>query len=143
MRLAASVRDAVIEHARETAPNEACGLLGGVSTPEPTVLESIRTPNVARPPSRRFEIDPEALLAGRETIAEAGYELLGFYHSHPDSPAEPSATDLELARWDDTYMLIVSLSGAAPSLGAWEFVGETFHPEPVEVDVEPSFGDST
>lgn len=143
MRLAATVRDAVIEHARETAPNEACGLLGGVSTPEPTVLESLRTPNVASAPNRRFEIDPEALLAGRDTLTEAGYELLGFYHSHPDSPAEPSSTDLELAQWDETYTLIVSLSGTEPSVGAWEFAGETFHPEPVEVEVDPSWGDST
>lgn len=143
MRLAVSVRDAVIKHAHETAPKEACGLLGGVSTPEPTVLESVRTPNVARPPSRRFEIEPEALLAGRETIAEAGYELVGFYHSHPDSPAEPSDTDLELARWEETYMLIVSLGGNGPSFGTWEFAGGTFHQEPIEFEAEPTGGDST
>ncbi|MBS3761438.1 MAG: Mov34/MPN/PAD-1 family protein, partial [Halodesulfurarchaeum sp.] len=67
MQLAASVRESIVEQARETAPNEVCGLLGGRTGPPATVQDSIRTPNVATNPTRRFEIDPEALLAGRET----------------------------------------------------------------------------
>ncbi|MEF8893708.1 M67 family metallopeptidase, partial [Halodesulfurarchaeum sp.] len=89
MQLAASVRESIVEHALEAAPKEACGLLGGRTGPPATVQDSIRTPNVASTPTRRFEIDPEALLAGRETFIEKGVELIGFYHSHPNGPNEP------------------------------------------------------
>ena len=133
MRLARSAREAILGHARDASPAEACGLLGGLAGEDPTVLTAIPTPNVASDPDRRFEIDPEALLTGRDAIRAAEQELLGFYHSHPQGPAEPSATDESLARWADTYMLIASLSGAEPSLGAWFYTGETFRPETVEM----------
>lgn len=143
MQLAASVGESIVAHAREAAPNEACGLLGGRADTPSIVLDSIRTPNVATTPTHRFEIDPEALLAGRETLIEKDQELLGFYHSHPEGPTEPSATDLETARWTDKCTVIVSLRGSEPELGAWLFTGEAFEPKPITVTTEGTDGDST
>lgn len=133
MRLSRSARETILGHARDASPAEACGLLGGLEGEDPTVLTAIPTPNVASVPARRFEIDPEALLAGRDAIHAADQVLLGFYHSHPQGPAEPSATDESLARWADTYTLIASLSGSEPSLNAWFYTGESFRPESVEI----------
>lgn len=143
MHLAAPVRKALISHAREATPAEACGLLGGREGDPPTVLDSIRTPNIAENPKRRFVIDPEALLAGRETLLGAGHELLGFYHSHPEGPDEPSATDQETARWAGKYTIIVSLVGAEPTLSGWFFTGETFRPVPIADRKPATDGDST
>ena len=133
MYLAASVRASLIAHAREEAPDEACGLLGGRSGTQPVVQTSIRTANIAAEPTYRFEIDPEALLAGRDRLESAGQELIGFYHSHPKGPAEPSETDQEAARWDQTYTVIVSLDGPDPTIGAWFDTGESYRPEPIEI----------
>lgn len=132
MKLAATVRESIIDHARDTSPNEACGLLGGHAGDTPTILRSVPTPNVASNPTIRFEIDPEALLAGRDQLSRDGHDLLGFYHSHPKGPAGPSETDREAARWPETYTVIVSLGDAQPTVGAWFDTGDSFRPEPLE-----------
>jgi len=133
MRLSRTARETIVGHARDASPEEACGLLGGRSGGDPIVLTAIPTPNVANDPPYRFEIDPEALLAGREALEAENQELLGFYHSHPQGPAGPSETDEALARWDSMYMLIASLAGSDPAIGAWFYTGDEFRPEAVEV----------
>ncbi|MFW6004160.1 MAG: Mov34/MPN/PAD-1 family protein [Halodesulfurarchaeum sp.] len=132
MKLSESVRNAIVKHARETAPKEACGLLGGREGDPPVVLESIRTPNVAADPTHRFEIDPAALLEGHESFDAAGHSLLGFYHSHPAGPPTPSETDRGGAAWPNTTVLIVSLGGPEPELGAFWDTGDRFQPVPLE-----------
>ena len=61
--------------------------------------------------NRLYEIDPAQLidLEFRELPAQ-GSEIVGIYHSHPESPAYPSATDVELAFWPDAVFLICSLA---------------------------------
>lgn len=143
MKLAKSVRDSILEHAREAAPKEACGLLGGQDGDPPVVLDSIRTPNVAEQPTRRFEIDPEALVTGHESFEAADRSLLGFYHSHPAGPAAPSETDRGGAAWPNSYVLIASLAEREPELGAWWFTGETFRSVPLETVEATDGADST
>ncbi|MDZ7850207.1 MAG: M67 family metallopeptidase [Halodesulfurarchaeum sp.] len=143
MKLSESVRDSILEHAREADPKEACGLLGGRDGDPPVVLGSIRTPNVADNPTRRFEIDPEALLEGHESFEAAGLSLLGFYHSHPVGPSAPSETDRDGAGWANSAVLIASLADREPVLGAWWFTGETFRSIPLETIESPHGADST
>lgn len=142
MQLGGTVRETILGHAKDVAPAEACGLLGGHEG-SPTVAETaIPTPNVASNPDEQFEIDPEALIAGREALLEGGEELLGFYHSHPEGPPEPSTTDREQARWAGKYTVIATLAPNAPTLGVWEDTGASFRSEPIEV-VSDSDADST
>ena len=75
-------------HAEHAYPEEACGLV--LRTPEGK-LEARPARNLAPDPRRHFDIAPEALLDALERGA-----LHGFYHSHPDGSASPSAQDLEL-----------------------------------------------
>jgi proteasome lid subunit RPN8/RPN11 len=62
---------------------------------------------------RRFLIGPAEYRAAERRAAETGVQLLGFYHSHPDHPAEPSTFDLEHA-WPNLSYLIVSVRGGRP-----------------------------
>ena len=88
MRVA--VCDAIVAHARETAPAECCGLfLGGGEE----IVEAVRARNVADDPATRFLIDPADHFAAIRTARERGLEVVGFYHSHPISPPEPSERD--------------------------------------------------
>ncbi|MGC4115688.1 MAG: Mov34/MPN/PAD-1 family protein [Myxococcales bacterium] len=80
-----------IEHAEEAYPEEACGL---VVRAESGQLEAIRSRNVSERPRDQFELEPDV---GLLTALRTG-RLQGFYHSHPDGPAKPSAEDLEKAR---------------------------------------------
>ena len=131
MRLSRTARETIVGHARDAAPAEACGLLGGRSGTPATVTVAIPTPNVADRPRDRYVVDPEALIAGQEALDADGWDLLGFYHSHPRGPAEPSATDRELARWPDHATVIVSLAEEPPTLSA--FTGPDLDPQPLEL----------
>jgi proteasome lid subunit RPN8/RPN11 len=84
---------AIHEHGRETYPHECCGALigrGGVA------MQTLPLPNTTEEgPRRRFLVRPGDYRAAEERASEAGQELLGFYHSHPDHPARPSQYDLD------------------------------------------------
>ena len=68
---------------------------------------------------RRFLIGPDTYRQAEARAAETGAELLGFYHSHPDHPAVPSAFDLEHA-WPNLIYAIVSVRAGQPEeLRAW------------------------
>lgn len=129
MDVAATARRAMVEHATDRSPAEACGLLGGRKD-GPTVVETIETANIADDPDR-FEIDPAALLSGLESFEARGLELVGFYHSHSNDPPIPSSVDRASARWTGYYTVVVSLLEGDPRLGAWFDDGEAFHPEPL------------
>ena len=59
----------------------------------------------------RFLIDPKDHIDARRAARGRGLEVLGFYHSHPHSPAWPSPTDVAEAAYPDAVHLIVSLDG--------------------------------
>jgi len=98
---------AIIDHAQREAPRECCGIIAGR---DGVPIRLYETHNVAAG-NRLYEIDPAQLidLEFRELPAQ-GLELVAIYHSHPESPAYPSATDVSLAFWPDAVFLICSLA---------------------------------
>ena len=107
MILGRRAHEDIVSHARDTAPAECCGLLVGAGD---AIVEAVRTRNAAGDPNR-FEIDPEDHIRARRTARQRGLEVLGFYHSHPRSPATPSPTDLAEASYPGHLYLIVSVNG--------------------------------
>lgn len=104
LRVARLVIDAVQAHARRAEPEECCGLLLG----RDGRIEGARPArNVARDRIRRFEIDPQALVDAYRAAREGGPEIVGYYHSHPEGPMEPSAVDRALAAGDGRVWAIV------------------------------------
>ncbi len=95
----------IVRHARETAPAECCGLLIGTGE---SIIEAARTNNLASDPDR-FEMDPADHIRTRRQARTRRLDVLGFYHSHPRSPAVPSARDRAEAWYPDYLYLIVSL----------------------------------
>jgi proteasome lid subunit RPN8/RPN11 len=68
---------------------------------------------------RRFLIGPDDYRRAEARAAQLGLDIVGFYHSHPDHPAEPSAFDLAHA-WPNLSYLIVSIrGGSARELRSW------------------------
>jgi proteasome lid subunit RPN8/RPN11 len=110
-------------HAESGYPMEVCGFLLGTLDPEsdkayvagrrPAANERV---DAAR---RRYLIDPaEYQLAEREA-ANAGRQIVGVYHSHPDVSAQPSTFDLNHA-WPNQVYIIVSVNrGATSDLRGW------------------------
>jgi proteasome lid subunit RPN8/RPN11 len=130
MRVEAGIRagrgalDTIVAHAREAAPAECCGLLLGHAA---ELIEAVRTRNVAGQDRSRFVIDPKDHIDGRRDARRRGLEVIGFYHSHPCSPASPSKTDRAEASYPGHLYLIVSLAGAAPDIAMFRLDQGDFH----------------
>jgi proteasome lid subunit RPN8/RPN11 len=129
--LPAAIREAIVAHAREGYPNEACGLIVG-DAPAAAGGGALRfeaTRNKAASPYR-YEIDPDDLY--RLTIAtdDADEVFWGIVHSHTHTPAVPSPTDVGLAFYPDALYLLVSLAEdqadpatGEPGIRAWRILG--------------------
>jgi proteasome lid subunit RPN8/RPN11 len=114
MRLSRSIYEELVAHAREDAPNECCGLIGGSDGAAKTVY---RARNVEASPLR-YNLDPKDQFRIMTEMDERGEELAAIYHSHTKSPAYPSQTDINLAAYPDAVYLIVSLAdGEEPLRG--------------------------
>ncbi len=105
-----ATRRALVEHAREEAPNEACGLL----VLRDDIAERYeRGRNAAASPYRfELEVDPELWF-----LEDEGYQL-AVVHSHLSSPPRPSRTDVEnVGLWQGKPYLIYCV--ASDELAAW------------------------
>ncbi len=128
-----SIEAEMREHAREVAPHECCGILGGVFEPHSSRVTS-RYPadNVATEPTTEYRIDPETQLAIFEALEADGEAIVGFYHSHPQGPAEPSATDRAGAAWPDrSYVIVSGVREQRVTAWRWRGSDEAFEPERV------------
>jgi desampylase len=93
-------------HAAAALPHEACGILLGEGR---RITEARAAANIHPSPATHFEIDPQALIdAHRAARAGGGPQVIGYYHSHPRGPAEPSATDRASASGDGTVWAILA-----------------------------------
>jgi proteasome lid subunit RPN8/RPN11 len=132
-------------HAEEAYPHESCGVLLGTPTSEGwLVCAAVRAANTRTDsPQNRYEIAPDELVRILRSAREQGLDIAGFYHSHPDHPAEPSATDLAEAHWlQCSYVITEVAHGRAISTASFLLAGATeddkrFDPEPIEL-VEPA-----
>lgn len=105
LRLPQPLVDAIIAHARAGKPEEVCGLVRGRSG-QATEIRPAR--NVAPNRITDYAVESSALLAQVEW-EDAGDELIAIYHSHPQDPAYPSASDAIQAYYPDSVYLICSL----------------------------------
>jgi len=111
------------EHGVRDYPYECCGLLLGRLRAEGKVVTETYPISNAREESakrNRFLIEPKELLRGEQYARSRDLEVVGFYHSHPDSPAVPSQYDLEHAWPTYSYIIVSTTAGAATDLFSWE-----------------------
>ena len=106
-------RAAIIAHARAQAPLEACGILAGASG---RVRGTYRLRNTSASPRTNYLADPEQQLKAFQDAEARGLELLAIYHSHPESPAYPSETDVALAYYPEARHVVISLAGPRPEV---------------------------
>lgn len=92
--IASIALDAIRRHVDAGGAEEVCGLLLGAPG---RIERAVAARNVAADRRRRFEIDPETLLATHREARGAGTAVVGCYHSHPGGRAEPSPTDAAAA----------------------------------------------
>jgi proteasome lid subunit RPN8/RPN11 len=106
MRLTREQLEQLIAQAQQDAPNETCGIIGGK---ERRAVKIFPLKNVDGEPRIRYNCEPQQLLQAMREIEDGGWEHLAIYHSHPASPAYPSATDIARAFYPDAVYLLISL----------------------------------
>jgi proteasome lid subunit RPN8/RPN11 len=101
LRVTRALYDSIRAHGEETYPHECCGALLGLSTPEGwRVTGAIRAGNTRTDSAHnRYSIAPLELVRIEREARRQELEIAGFYHSHPDHPAQWSATDFAEAHW--------------------------------------------
>ncbi len=121
IRIDATMLDAIHAHAEATYPEECCGaLLGEVATDLRTVHATIAIDNArADERRRRFLVTPDAYRQVEGEAARRGFDLIGFYHSHPDHPARPSEYDREHALPWHSYVIVAVEAGSAGQTTSW------------------------
>jgi len=133
--LPASIRDAIVEHARRAVPNEACGLIVG-DRPASDGGRALRWEPLRNPLASpyRYAIDPEDLLRLTVETDDADEVFWAIVHSHVASPARPSPTDLRESHYPDSLYVLVSLDPSeadpatgAPGIRAWRIVDGAVH----------------
>lgn len=126
----------IYAHARETYPHECCGFLLGQFDEGGLVRQVRRATNQNTERADRFLISGEEFAEVQFAADEAGLEIIGIYHSHPDWPSIPSQTDMENA-WEEIYYLITSIHEKMPlNTNVWRLANEgrrRFEPIPLEI----------
>jgi len=119
------------QHGEETYPHECCGVLlgrfddNGAKSVTKSVSRIARCGNTrADSPHNRYQIDPRELIRIQREGRERGEDIVGFYHSHPDHPAQWSPTDLAEAHWFGCSYVITSVDKAVATItNSFELVG--------------------
>ena len=119
--------DAIRAHGEETYPHECCGVLLGQMHDDGSrvVTSTTRCGNTRTDsPHNRYNIDPKELVRIQRQGRERGEDIIGFYHSHPDHPAQWSQTDFNEAHWIGCSYVITSVArGKAEVTNSFELTG--------------------
>ena len=141
LRLNEQIYDAIRRHGEETYPHECCGVLLGRSADGTNEVEdAVRAGNTRTDSAHnRYNIAPQELVRIQRQGRERGLDIVGFYHSHPDHPAQWSKTDFAEAHWlGCSYVITAVEKGVAKATNSFLLTGTTeedkaFEDEAVEV----------
>jgi proteasome lid subunit RPN8/RPN11 len=126
LHLSREIYNSLRVHGEETYPHECCGvLLGEFLQGNWCVTESVRAGNTRTDSAHnRYRIDPAELVRIQRDALRQGLDIAGFYHSHPDHPAQWSPTDFAEAHWIGCiYMITEVASGKAAVTNAFLLAG--------------------
>ncbi|MBI1739720.1 MAG: M67 family metallopeptidase [Acidobacteriales bacterium] len=142
LKLSQPVYASLRQHGEETYPHECCGVLLGRFEDDgsKTVTRIARAGNTRDDsPHNRYNIDPKELIRIQREGRERGEDIVGFYHSHPDHPAQWSPTDLAEAHWFGCSYVITSVEkGKAAVTNSFQLEGagendKRFLDEPIAI----------
>ncbi len=141
--------EALREHGEHTYPDECCGVLLGKNTAREGETEAInhvrqivRAGNTRTDSAHnRYNIAPQELIKIQRQARGLGLDIVGFYHSHPDHPAQWSQTDFAEAHWLGCSYIITSVEhGKAVLTNSFLLSGtgeddKKFEDEPIQIDI--------
>jgi proteasome lid subunit RPN8/RPN11 len=141
LRVKKAVYEAIRAHGEETYPHECCGALLGRTSADGWLIEAAVKAGNTRTDSahNRYQIAPVELVKIEREARQQGLSIGGFYHSHPDHPAQWSQTDFAEAHWlGCSYVITAVANGKAAATNSFRLAGDTeenkqFEDEAIEV----------
>jgi proteasome lid subunit RPN8/RPN11 len=135
------VYDQIRAHGEETYPHECCGALLGRPAPDGwQIVAAVRAGNTRTDSAHnRYRIAPVELVRIERDARRQSLEIAGFYHSHPDHPAQWSTTDFAEAHWlGCCYMITEVAHGKAAVTNSFLLAGTTeedkrFEPQTIQI----------
>jgi proteasome lid subunit RPN8/RPN11 len=143
--------EALRAHGEETYPNECCGVLLGknVTGAGNHVQQIVRAGNTRTDSAHnRYHIAPRELVKIQRQARGLGLDIVGFYHSHPDHPAQWSQTDFAEAHWLGCSYIITSVEhGKAVLTNSFLLSGtgeddKKFEDEAIQIDIASTTADA-
>ena len=126
LTIPADVYEAIRRHGERTYPHECCGVLLGRSDETGNAVEAAVEAGNTRTDSahNRYNIAPQELIRIQRQGRDRGLDIVGFYHSHPDHPAQWSKTDFAEAHWlGCTYVITAVEKGVAKVTNSFLLAG--------------------
>ena len=141
LQIAQSLYDQLRAHGEETYPHECCGIMLGKATDDGLQVSALIRAGNTRTDSahNRYNIAPEELIAAQRQARNSGLDIVGFYHSHPDHPAQWSQTDFAEAHWFGcAYVITAVAKGKAEITNSFLLAGtseedKAFRDQPIKV----------
>ncbi len=144
------VAQRIRRHGVETFPYECCGaLLGRDSVAFENSAQDVTRSEAAREvlelfplvnrrddsPHNRFAVTAEDVRDAEKAATAQGFEVIGWYHSHPDHPARPSDFDREHAWPWYSYVIVSVMAGKAADMTSWRLNDDrqNYSPEGIEI----------
>jgi [CysO sulfur-carrier protein]-S-L-cysteine hydrolase len=132
LRIPKSIYSDLITHAREGFPLEVCGILGGTGNEVSAIYRMINTDAS----NEHFMMDPKEQFRVVKDLRARGLTMLAIYHSHPETPARPSAEDIRLALTPGVSYVIISLADAgSPDVRSYKIDQGKVAPENADIVV--------
>lgn len=123
--------DEMLDHLQACYPWEGCGLLAGDLDGVVTAVYPID--NILQSPTA-YEMDPQQQVEAMLALEAAGWQMLAIYHSHPQGPPQPSATDIALAHYPEALHVVVSLREQnAPKVRAFQIMEQEVVEQKIKV----------
>ena len=113
-----NIRTEIEAHAEQGYPHEVVGILAGNSTVNTVqVLRSLV--NERGDTHNRYQVSALALYRATQALESEGWDILGYYHSHPDHPSRYSDYDREHALPNLSYVIVSIQNGTADTIQSW------------------------
>ena len=116
--IARSELEAICTHAEEGYPHEVVGVLAG-SKRQNVISKAHALINERGESKNRYKVGPLQLMRAEQALEAQGYDILGYYHSHPDHPARYSEYDKEHALPNLSYLIVSVQKGEAGEIQSW------------------------
>jgi proteasome lid subunit RPN8/RPN11 len=129
--LPTAVRDEMVAACLDGYPLEVCGLLGGTEDQDATAILASYPAHNAAASSRVYTVEPRDLLRADRAAEDAGWSLVGVWHSHTHTDAYPSPTDIAQAPDPDWHYVLISLRDTEPVVRSYRIRDGETEEEPV------------